>query len=227
MSRSVLACRMWSSRPRRGPPPAGLSLGSAAERLAGLTRTAMTSPWGPAHAAARAASAPAPRSMRSRRSCCRPAGSGWRQDQPRPGRRRNEDDGDRRGRRLGCQRRSISAGRTITVDLAANQIGRQCRQPIVLVRPPSDIRSPRSALNVAGFAQTLAKRAHSGPRVRSGDAPLRNPITGIAGCCARAASGHAAAPPSSVMNSRRFIRSPRRRGRAASAARRGRAPWRS
>src|SRR5262249_7786954 len=29
--------------------------------------------------------------------------------------------------------------------------------------------------------------------------PSRNPITGIAGCCARAASGHAAAaPPSSV-----------------------------
>src|SRR5215472_4981182 len=38
-------------------------------------------------------------------------------------------------------------------------------------------------------------------------------MTGIAGCCARAASGHvAAAPPSSVMNSRRaIIRSPRRR----------------
>src|SRR6516225_966555 len=33
-----------------------------------------------------------------------------------------------------------------------------------------------------------------------------NPITGIAGCCARAASGHAAAaPPSSVMNSRRLM----------------------
>jgi hypothetical protein len=32
----------------------------------------------------------------------------------------------------------------------------------------------------------------------------KNPTTGIAGCCARAASGHAAAaPPSSVMNSRR------------------------
>jgi hypothetical protein len=31
------------------------------------------------------------------------------------------------------------------------------------------------------------------------------PITGIAGCCARAASGHAAAAqPSNVMNSRRF-----------------------
>ena len=34
---------------------------------------------------------------------------------------------------------------------------------------------------------------------------LRNPITGIAGCCARATSGPAiAAPPSSVMNSRRL-----------------------
>jgi hypothetical protein len=36
-------------------------------------------------------------------------------------------------------------------------------------------------------------------------------LTGIAGCCARAASGHAAAaPPSSVMNSRLFIQSPRK-----------------
>jgi hypothetical protein len=30
------------------------------------------------------------------------------------------------------------------------------------------------------------------------------PMAGIAACCARAASGHAAAPPSSVMNSRRL-----------------------
>src|SRR5262249_6747755 len=37
------------------------------------------------------------------------------------------------------------------------------------------------------------------------EAASRKPITGIAGCCARAASGHAAAaPPSSVMNVRRF-----------------------
>src|SRR5262245_4027335 len=33
---------------------------------------------------------------------------------------------------------------------------------------------------------------------------LRNPITGIAGCCARTASGHAAAPPRTVTNSRRL-----------------------
>ena len=52
-----------------------------------------------------------------------------------------------------------------------------------------------------------------------GDLPLTNPITGIAGCCPRAASGHAAtAPLRSVMNSRRFNRSPRRLVRAATAA---------
>src|SRR5262249_7464087 len=40
----------------------------------------------------------------------------------------------------------------------------------------------------------------------------RNPMVGCLGCCARPASGHiAAAPPSNVMNSRRFIRSTRRR----------------
>src|SRR5215472_13741703 len=50
-------------------------------------------------------------------------------------------------------------------------------------------------------------------------------ITGIADCCAPATSGHtAAAPPSSVMNLRRFTRLPRRRGRAAAAAHRARAP---
>jgi hypothetical protein len=38
-----------------------------------------------------------------------------------------------------------------------------------------------------------------------GDLESRYPITGIVGCCARAASGHAAAPPSSVMNSRRLM----------------------
>jgi len=41
-------------------------------------------------------------------------------------------------------------------------------------------------------------------------------------------AGQQPRPPSSVMNSRRLIiRSPRRRGRAASAALRGGAPWRS
>jgi hypothetical protein len=40
----------------------------------------------------------------------------------------------------------------------------------------------------------------------SRNVPRKNLITGIAGCCPRAASGHAAAaPPSSVMNWRRLM----------------------
>jgi hypothetical protein len=55
----------------------------------------------------------------------------------------------------------------------------------------------------------------------------RNPITGIAGCCARAASGNAITPPSMLINSRRFTRSPRRRGRAVCREFGPPAPWRS
>ena len=57
----------------------------------------------------------------------------------------------------------------------------------------------------------------------------RNPIVDtLAGCWACARSGHAAAaPPMSVMNSRRFIQSPRRRLPAASSALQGRGLWRS
>src|ERR1700730_16382445 len=41
----------------------------------------------------------------------------------------------------------------------------------------------------------------------------RYPTTGIAGCCARAASGHTAAePPSAAMNSRLLMRYPQGRG---------------
>src|SRR5262252_10762484 len=49
-------------------------------------------------------------------------------------------------------------------------------------------------------------------------------MTGIDGCRARAASGHAAAPPISVVNSRFLTRSPRRRGRTAPLEFRGRVP---
>src|SRR5215471_1295175 len=45
--------------------------------------------------------------------------------------------------------------------------------------------------------------------IASGDLGSRSPITGIAACCARAASGHGAAAPTSVMNSRRLIVAPR------------------
>ena len=100
--------------------------------------------------------------------------------------------------------------------LTANQIGRQCRQSVVLILRPAIFDRYVLAFDIAGFSQALAERGQD-----VADCPgalvLRKPITGIAGCCARAASGHAAAPPRSVMNSRRLIRSPRRRARAALA----------
>jgi hypothetical protein len=57
------------------------------------------------------------------------------------------------------------------------------------------------ALDIAGFLQTLAER--NGGNLSSTGWVLSNPITGIAACCARAATGHAAALPIPAMNSRR------------------------
>src|SRR6516162_4725179 len=74
------------------------------------------------------------------------------------------------------------------------------RYSIITFWPSTKPPSPRPRRNAA------TKSALSSP-----DRALRYPITGIAGCCACAAIGQAAAPPNSVMNSRRFmlIRSPR------------------
>ena len=61
------------------------------------------------------------------------------------------------------------------------------------------------ALDEPRLGKALAKRRYQMHRGRA-DVLRRIPITGIAGCCARAASGHAAAaPPISVMNSRRCM----------------------
>ena len=69
---------------------------------------------------------------------------------------------------------------------------------------PSGIRSPRSRPRHSRCPSGPGEMRADGPRSRQAMWLSRNPITGIAGCCARAASGHAAAaPPSSVMNSRR------------------------
>jgi hypothetical protein len=79
--------------------------------------------------------------------------------------------------------------------------------------PPTDIRSRRCGPRHSGFVEAppdSGELASISIRV-----PLSKPTTGIDGCCARAVIGHVtAAPPSSVMNSRRpnslnCIRSPR------------------
>ena len=88
---------------------------------------------------------------------------------------------------------------------------------------------PRSRLHrhAGGFRRRVRRNRQPARQERStipsGDLTSRKPITGTFGCCARAASGHAAAPPMSVINSRRFnfaiTRSPRWRGRANRQAR--------
>ena len=94
---------------------------------------------------------------------------------------------------------------------------RQSSGSIVMFRPTTYPFSLRPSRNAA------ASRWKG-----SGDALWRNPTTGIAGCCARPAKGHAvAAPPSSVMTARRFILSPRRRARAPRREFRGQAPSQS
>ena len=97
-------------------------------------------------------------------------------------------------------------------------------------RWPSACRSARCGRGPAQLRQPLQERPEAGLKFRivrgcgqeHADAP--HPLGLLRAHRERPV---AAAPPSSVMNSRRFIRSPRRRARAASAARRGRAPWRS
>src|SRR5262245_7721960 len=54
----------------------------------------------------------------------------------------------------------------------------------------------------------LRNACNTGP-VSSGERALKNPITGLAACCARAENGQAAvAPPSNLMNSRRLMAAP-------------------
>ena len=70
---------------------------------------------------------------------------------------------------------------------------------------PSVFDDDVSALDEPRFHSSPSRNAlRRGGQKYSDDPLLRNPITGFDGCCACAASGHAAAaPPSSVMNSRR------------------------
>jgi len=59
-------------------------------------------------------------------------------------------------------------------------------------------------LDKTRFAEPAAERRNEVRGFRGQARLPRNPITGIAGCCARAASGHiAAAPPSVAKNFRR------------------------
>ena len=94
-------------------------------------------------------------------------------------------------------------GRDNDRHLATNQIGRQCRQTIDIDPPPSDIRSPRSDLRhsrlPSGLGGTRPRRRVSLWRcaVEEPDHRHRRLLR------ARRERPRAAAPPISVMNSRR------------------------
>src|SRR5262245_58579981 len=69
----------------------------------------------------------------------------------------------------------------------------------------------RPSVNPSFCSSATKARYPSPPETASSSPVLSTPIraTCVDGCCARAESGHAAAPPTSVMNSRRLIVAPR------------------
>jgi hypothetical protein len=76
-----------------------------------------------------------------------------------------EDNRNRRGRRLRGQCRSTRR-REDHGRLTANEIGRQCRQSIVLAVRPAVFDGYVPALDKAGFAQALVKREQAARRQR-------------------------------------------------------------
>jgi hypothetical protein len=106
-------------------------------------------------------------------------------------------------RRLCGQCRRRAARRGDDVHPTAHEISRKFRQPIVITARPPVFDNYVAILDVASFAQSLVE---AGDRLASssGEIEEMNPITGIR-CCATPATGDAAAPPSSVMNSRRLM----------------------
>ena len=136
-----------------------------------------------------------------------------------------ENDWNACGRTLGRARCGITDCGNYGHPLA-DQVGRHSWQAVEVTFGPAVLDGDVAALDIARFGEALVKRGNTRRPPRSGNTS-QHADHGIAGCCARAASGHAAAaPPSSVMNSRLFTRSPRRRGRARSAALSGRASLR-
>jgi hypothetical protein len=108
-------------------------------------------------------------------------------------------------------------------DAALDQVPEQCRQALEFALGPVEFDCYDAALGITKSAKPCRNAAMY---EASAEALLTYPTTGIAGCCARAASGHAAAPPRSVMNSRRFTQSPRRRAARFQSELLRQAPWR-
>src|SRR5262249_26196100 len=72
----------------------------------------------------------------------------------------DEDNGDRRGRRLGCKRRSVAACDDYR-NLSANQFDRQLLQPLVLDLSPASFIGNVCCLDNVGLLPALPKSSHS------------------------------------------------------------------
>src|SRR5262245_34055983 len=110
-----------------------------------------------------------------------------------------------------CESGRAAAGRDQDGETSAGKFGGHRGQPIISAVGPAIFDGDIFAFDITDFPQSPTERGQEAIHTAC-EAPLRKPITGMAGCCALAASGHAAAaPPSRAMNSRRLItRSPRR-----------------
>src|SRR5262249_59678199 len=111
--------------------------------------------------------------------------------------------------------------------LAAHEIGRQPWKPIGLIVSPAKVDGNVLALDESGLLQALSQRGDKLLRAGSRCAAEKAEHWNHRLLRPRRERHAAAAPPSSVMNSRLFIRSPRRRGRARLAGFRARALSRS
>src|SRR5262249_59495874 len=126
--------------------------------------------------------------------------------------RREHDRDDRCG--LLC-RGDCSSRRQDDIDLAPDELGRDFGITLVTSLRPANLDRDGAILD----RSRCTKPAIHWPWVEGVPPPMTPIIGSFDGCCARPASRHAAAPPPrSVMNSRLFIRSPRWRRKAASAA---------
>ena len=104
--------------------------------------------------------------------------------------------------------RGCGSRRDDDIDLEPDELGRDLGIALAAPLRPAILDRDGAALDPTEFAQSLHKSG--GPWACAAGVPApKNPMVGsLPGCCARAASGHAAAvPPRRAMNSRRFNRS--------------------
>src|SRR5262249_52563965 len=105
----------------------------------------------------------------------------------------------------GCNGRgNIAADADEDSHFAVDQIGGKRRQLVVVTVRPAVLDLDGLALDKTCISQALWN-AEATAAESPGERPPMKPTTGIATCCARAASGHAPTnPPTSPMKSRRL-----------------------